>query len=222
MIRPLYEDNHLLVVVKEPGIPVQADASGDPDLLSLLKAYLKEKYDKPGNVYLGLVHRLDRMTGGVMVFAKTSKAAARLAAQFRNRSTGKHYLAVTTTPLVPPAGRLVHRLTKDREHNMVRVDPAGQEAVLEYVTRETAAGLTLVGIALETGRGHQIRVQLAAAGAPLWGDHRYGDGSFRSGENLALWAATLELEHPVGGEPLSFNADPPDVRPWNRFHTFRR
>lgn len=214
----LYEDNHLLAVVKPPNLPVQADASGDDDLLSILKRYIGHKYQKPGAVYLGLVHRLDRPVGGAMVFARTSKAAARLSRAFAEHAQDKRYLAVLQG-ILPEERSLRDFLVKDGRTGMVRAVPEGtpgaKEARLD--TRPLAArdGLTLAEVRLYTGRAHQIRVQHANAGLPLWGDARYGGG--KPGQQIALWAASLTLEHPTRHEPMTFTAPPPDDGAWRLF-----
>ena len=214
----LYEDNHLLAVVKPPNLPVQADSSGDDDLLSIMKRHIGHKYQKPGNVYLGLVHRLDRPVGGVMVLARTSKAAARLSAAFAGHGQDKRYLAVAQGR-VPRAMALEDALVKDGATGMVRVaDPAAPGAKIARLDTRPLAwreGLTLLEVALHTGRAHQIRVQHAHAGYPLWGDARYGGG--RPGQQIALWAASLAVEHPTRHEPLRFCAPPPDSGAWAMF-----
>ena len=214
----LYEDNHLLVVVKPPNLPAQADSSGDDDLLSIMKRYIGNKYQKPGNVYLGLVHRLDRPVGGVMVLARTSKAAARLSAAFASHEQDKRYLAVLQGVL-PGARTLEDDLVKDGATGMVRVVPAGAPGAkhARLTTRPLAAreGLTLAEVTLYTGRAHQIRVQHAHAGYPLWGDARYGGG--RPGQQIALWAASLAFEHPTRHEAMRFTSAPPDQGAWRAF-----
>ena len=174
----IFEDNHLLVAEKPPGMPTQGDISGDEDLLSLLKRDIKERHNKPGNVFLGLVHRLDRPVGGVMVFAKTSKAASRLSDSIRKREFEKTYLAVIHGVPDPLSGTLRHFLQKDNKKNTVRVVPAssgkGREAVLKYKTNGSSRSLSLVEIELITGRPHQVRVQFASTGFPVYGDARYG------------------------------------------------
>ncbi len=201
-IELLYEDNHLLVVVKPPGVPSQEDATGDPNMLTRMKAYIKAAYQKPGEVYLGLVHRLDRPVGGIMCFARTSKAAARLSAQLKSGAFRKTYLAVVEGE-TPVSGVLTDYLYKVEEENHVYVadenTPGAKLAKLAYRTLAKRSGLSLVEIELFTGRSHQIRVQLAEAGFPLWGDHRYGHG--KSKENIALFAARLKIEHPT--KPMS-------------------
>ncbi|MCL2798101.1 MAG: RNA pseudouridine synthase [Firmicutes bacterium] len=174
----LYEDNHIVVVVKPRNIPSQEDKTGDLDMLSILKDYLKQKYQKPGNVYLGLVHRLDRPTGGVMVFAKTDKAAARLSEQIRAGEVQKKYFALAVGAPREKQGRLTHYLTKDERNNMVKAHVAAVKdskiAVLDYKVLDFTQDLSLIDVDLITGRSHQARVQLAALGTPIYGDHRYG------------------------------------------------
>ena len=220
-LKVIYEDNHLLVVEKPVNLPVQADASGDLDMLTLLKADLKERYQKPGEVYLGLVHRLDRPAGGVMVFAKTSKAAARLSEQVRERELEKIYYAVVRGEILKAQARLEDYLYKENATNTVKVvsanAPGAKEAVLEYQLVSFQAGLSLVQIKLHTGRAHQIRVQFAHLGHPLYGDQRYGAGLNHPGEQLALWATSLTLKHPTKQEQMTFVSEPPQLKPWNVF-----
>lgn len=210
MLNVLYEDNHLLAVEKPANLPAQADASGDADLLSICKAYVKEKYRKPGEVYLGLVHRLDRPVGGVMVFARTSKAAARLAVQFASHRTGKKYAALVEGK--PGArGRLSGHILRDEASGSARMVPAGtagaKAAALAYCRCTARGGLTLVDVSLLTGRHHQIRCQLKDAGFPIWGDQRYNPHAM-PGQQLALWAYALEIEHPVKRERMEFVSTP--------------
>ncbi|SCW28437.1 23S rRNA pseudouridine1911/1915/1917 synthase [Paenibacillus tianmuensis] len=214
----LYEDNHVIVVVKPPNVPTQEDASRDPDLLTLIKADLKERHRKPGNVYLGLVHRLDRPVGGVMVFAKTSKAASRLSDAVRTRTIRKVYTAVVNGRPKESQGTLRHHLLKDTKTNTVSVVPASKagakEAVLDYRVLSGRDGLSLVQIELHTGRPHQIRVQFAAIGCPLVGDQRYGGALAKPGQQIALWSTLLEFTHPVTQEALRFTSEPPGAFPW--------
>ena len=218
MIPVLYEDNHLLVVEKPVNLPVQADASGDADLLTLLKGYIKEKYQKPGEVYLGLVHRLDRPVGGVMVFARTSKAAERLSEQFRSRQAHKRYAAITQMP-APYCQTLRDQLLKDPKTNTSRVVPEGtpgaKPAQLSFRLAARHNGLSLLDIQLGTGRSHQIRVQLSHAGLPLWGDARYNPQS-HPGQQIALWAYALTIVHPTKKEPMRF-VSLPKGGIWNGF-----
>lgn len=213
----LYEDNHLLVVVKPPNLPTQSDSSGDDDLLSILKAYIGNKYQKPGAVYLGLVHRLDRPVGGAMVFARTSKAAARLSKAFAEHAQDKRYLAVLQGTLDGP--RDLEDWLKKLPDGMVRVMPPKSDgaklARLTTVPLCTRDNLTLAEVRLYTGRAHQIRVQHAHAGLPLWGDARYGGG--KPGQQIALWAASLAFEHPVRHELMRFLSAPPAIGVWPKF-----
>ena len=217
----LHEDNHILVAVKPQNLPTQADASGDADFLSLLKDYLKQKYDKPGNVFLGLVHRLDRPTGGVMVFAKTSKAAERLCQAIREGDFEKEYLAVTVGCPKEPKAQLTHYLKKNPLTNVVSVVPSATEgakrADLVYEVLETKGRVSLLKVRLLSGRSHQIRVQMAHIGCPVFGDVKY-KGDIARGYPLALWAEKLAFTHPVTKERMVFLAYPPEEKdPWKRF-----
>lgn len=207
----LYLDNHLLVVDKPPGLLAQADATGDADVLTLGKAYLKERFGKPGNVFLGLVHRLDRPASGVMVLARTSKAAARLSEQFRRRRPVKRYLALVEGRL-EGAGRWEDHLRKT-DQRRVEVVPAGApgalDARLAWQALATDGRRTLVDVALETGRPHQIRVQFSHRGHPLLGDRRYGARERLDGRTLALHCWRLEVDHPTRGEVMRWSAPPP-------------
>ena len=214
----LYEDNHLLVVEKPVNIPVQADSSHDSDLLSELKQYLKEKYNKPGNVYLGLIHRLDRPVGGVMVFARTSKAAERLSRQVQKHEIEKYYLAVVQGKLTEEDGIMEDYLVKDGRTNMVTVTTKekGKPARLDYHLLGYTDNLSLVKIRLITGRSHQIRVQFSSRSHPLWGDQRY-NLSAKPGQQIALWSCQLSFNHPVSGERLTFTSNPPARYPFDLF-----
>ena len=214
----IYEDNHLLVVEKPVNVPVQADDSKDPDLLTLLKEYLKEKYNKPGNVYLGLVHRLDRPVGGVMVFAKTSKAASRLSKLVSERDFRKTYLAVVQGNPGKKAGTLKDYLTKDQTTNTVSVtdETHGKPAILDYEVIGHSEDLSLLKIQLHTGRSHQIRVQCSAHGFPIWGDQRYNKTA-HPGQQIALWAHQLSFRHPVTKAELTFVSELPDSYPYSLF-----
>lgn len=215
-----YQDNHLLVVHKPENMPVQEDKSGDPDLLNLLRNYIKQAYDKPGNVFLGLVHRLDRPVHGVMVFARTSKAAARLSEQFRKRTVVKKYLAVVEGNAEIEC-RLEHKLEKDRENNRVAVydknSDKGKSAILHYRWLEKKGAYSLIEVEPETGRPHQIRVQLAAAGLTIWGDYKYGIKQ-NEGRRIALLSYRLEFDHPTRPERLRFRAGLPAGEPWDQFN----
>ena len=214
-VNVLYEDNHIIVVEKIRNVLVQEDNTKDEDMLTIIKKYLKEKYNKPGNVYLGLVHRLDRPVGGVMVFAKTSKAAGRLTDSITNHKFKKTYLAVLCGKL-EGKGILEDYLKKNEKLNMTEVSEYGKYAKLEYEAIDYKESKTLVKINLVTGRSHQIRVQFASRNLPLWGDQKYNKKAI-VGEQIALWAYKLAFEHPVTKEILSFNLKPKDEYPWNLF-----
>ena len=215
----LFEDNHLLVIEKPVNLLSQADHSGSPDLLSLLKDWIKQRDQKPGQVFLGLVQRLDRPVGGVMVFAKTSKAASRLADQVRQRTLQKTYLAVVAGVVDPPEWTLTDWLQKDRHSNTVRVVESGvsqaKQAILHYERIAVHANKSLLRIQLETGRSHQIRVQLVHCGHPLLGDHKYGQAFNLSGP--ALWSHQLQFQHPILRKFLLFTSFPPKTKPWQDF-----
>lgn len=218
----LYEDNHIIVVVKPQNVPSQADESKDMDMQTAIKKYLIEKYNKPGAAYLGLVHRLDRPTGGVMVFAKTSKAAERLCNQIKTGEFEKEYLCVTCGVPKNKQDTLVHYLAKDELNNKVSVVPMATEgakkAVLHYDVLESFGGFSLLKVRLETGRSHQIRTQLSFIGCPLFGDVKYGANEKSRGFNLALWATKLTFIHPTTKEKQTFIVYPPvDENPWKQF-----
>lgn len=223
-IKVLYEDNHIIVVLKPQNVPTQADESGDLDMLSAVKQYVKEKYAKPGEAYVGLVHRLDRPTGGVMIFARTSKAAARLSASIKDGELEKKYLAVVTGTLRDKSGELVNYLLKNPKTNNVSVVPAttkgAKKAVLKYNVLEVAEDTSMVDISLLTGRSHQIRVQMNYQGCPLYADVRYGgDKVLGKGANLALWAYEIKFVHPVTHKKMTFRVYPPtEDKPWSDFH----
>lgn len=216
MINILYEDNHLLVVEKPINVLVQADISGDEDLLSILKKYIKEKYNKPGNVYLGLVHRLDRPVGGVMVFAKTSKAAKRISSQIVSHELKKSYYAVVCGELKVD-GTLKDKIMKDNKLNKSFISPLGKEAELSYKVMGFNSGFSLVDINLKTGRSHQIRVQFSHYGYPLYGDQKYNENT--PIDNIALYAYGLEFVHPVTKEKMIFKLPLPNRYPFNLFKT---
>lgn len=216
MINIIYEDNHLLVVEKPINILVQADNTQDKDLLSILKDDIKRRYQKPGNVYLGLVHRLDRPVGGIMVFAKTSKAASRLSEQVRTHQMQKKYYAIIEGITKENEGCLIDYLKKDEKQNKVFVDPSGKKAVLNYKIIDSKENYSLVDIDLKTGRSHQIRVQFASRNHPLFGDQKYNKNS-RIGEQIALYAYELSFYHPITKEKLTFRKKPTKMFPWNLF-----
>ena len=198
----LYEDNHVIVAYKPAGILSQADNTGDKDMLTLVKEYIKRKYNKEGNVFLGLVHRLDRMTSGVMVFARTSKAAMRLSEDVKHHQFYKEYLAVCEGEVMEYSPKeLINYLSKDEKNNKSYIDPNGKEAVLTYQNIKFKNNKSLVKIKLKTGRHHQIRVQMSNLGHPLYGDIKYGS---KYQDNLALQAYKLSFYQPVSRELLTF------------------
>lgn len=215
MINIIYEDNHLIVVEKPINIPTQEDNTKDKDLLTILKEYIKEKYNKPGNVYLGLVHRLDRPVGGIMVFARTSKAASRLSEQVRNKTFKKTYNAVVIGN-IENTGKLKDYLLKDEKRNIVKVDGKGKEAILNFKKLNFKDNMSLVEINLETGRSHQIRVQMSHNGYPLFGDQKYNKTA-KVGEQIALFAKKIEFVHPTTNELLTFELDLPNRYPFTIF-----
>ena len=205
MVKIIYEDNQVIVAVKPPNMLSQADKTKDADILSEIREYIRIKYNKPGNVYLGLVHRLDRPVGGLMVFARTSKAAARLSAQMREHEMGREYLCVTEGQ-VKDKFTLINYLIQNERMNRVMVCDAdergAQEAILHGHCLARKNGTSLCSLRLETGRKHQIRVQMKEMGAPLWGDHRYGRGI--PGQQIALWGYKLTFEHPTTRNIMTF------------------
>lgn len=209
----LYEDNHIIVVVKPFNILSQSDDTKDIDMLTLIKSYLKEKYNKPGNVYLGLIHRLDRPTGGIMVFAKTSKAASRLSEQIRLNLFTKKYLAIVNGYFDEKTGVFEDYILKKEDNSSV-ISNLGKYAKLEYEVLKEKSNLSLVNILLHTGRHHQIRVQFASRNHPLYGDQRYGKSSKKQ---LALFAYYLSFNHPVTKEKLEFIKYPDKVGIWKEF-----
>ncbi len=211
----IFEDNHLLVVEKPINVPMQEDESKDLDLLNMAKEYIRLKYDKPGQVYCGLVHRLDRPVGGVVVFAKTSKAASRLSDSMRKNTWHKKYEAIVVGKL-PYHPKFVDYLHKDAKTNMSRVvaKDKGKYAELSYELINSKQDMHHVLIDLKTGRSHQIRVQFASRNCPLWGDQRYNPNA-KIGQQIALWAVELTFPHPTTQETLVFKSNPPQEDPWN-------
>lgn len=221
MLNVIYEDNHILVVEKPVNIPSQADKTGDKDMLTLVKEYRKISENKLGNVYVGLVHRLDRPVGGIMVFAKTSKAASRLSESIRTKDFKKTYLAVVHSENLKEAGTLEDYLWKNEALNksmVVSKDKHGAKlARLSYhvLEKNETLNMSLVEIQLETGRHHQIRVQFSSRGNSLYGDQKYGSGT--SGQQIALWAYKIEFKHPVKDEWMCFECKPKKIGIWAEF-----
>lgn len=217
-LKVIYEDNHIIVVEKIPNIPTQEDKTGDTSMMTLVKKYIKEKYNKPANVYLGLVHRLDRPVGGVMVFAKTSKAASRLSKQVRDKVFKKEYLAVVDGSFGKNSGTLENYLYKDRKSNTSYVVSKDKKeakfAKLDYevLKYDKENNLSLLKIDLHTGRHHQIRVQLANIGHSIYGDQRYGTRG--KNKQIALWAYKLTIEHPTKKEKMEFKDMPRKIGIW--------
>ena len=215
----LYEDNHIIVCVKPVGVLSQADGTDAPDVLTLLKAYIKEKYQKPGAVFLGLVHRLDRPTAGVMVFARTSKAAMRLSDSIKKGHFDKTYLCVTSGSVRPLSGKWQDYLKKDekalKSFAVDKRESGAKIAELTYSVLDEKENMSLVEVKLLTGRHHQIRVQFASRGFALVGDHKYG--SARGKSELALFAKSLSFPHPTTKETLVFTAPLPNFYPFNIF-----
>lgn len=217
-LKVIYEDNHIIVVEKPANIPSQGDKTGDLDMLTIIKAYLKEKYNKPGNVYLGLVHRLDRPVGGVMVFAKTSKAAARLSEQVREKVFKKKYLVIVNGKFEEKKGTLKDYLLKNERLNKSRVVEEGTKnskyAELDYevLKYDKEQNLSLLKINLHTGRHHQIRVQLSSRDHSIYGDAKYnGRGSARQ---LYLWAYELTIQNVISKEEMTVTSIPEKEKAW--------
>ena len=217
-LKVIYEDNHIIVVEKIPNVPSQSDKTGDIDMLTMVKQYIKEKYNKPGNVYLGLVHRLDRPVGGIMIFAKTSKAASRLSDQVREKVFKKKYLAVVDGKIENKSGTLEDYLYKDERNNISRVVNKDKKnaklAKLDYevIKYDEVKNLSLVKVNLHTGRHHQIRVQLSNFGHSIFGDQKYGTRG--QGKQIALWAYELTINHPITKEEMTFKDLPESVGTW--------
>ena len=216
----IFEDNHLLVIDKPAGVLSQEDHTNDPDVLTLCKKYIKREYNKQGNVWLGLVHRLDRPVSGLMVLAKTSKAASRLSEQVRNHTIKKVYWALVYG-MTKESDTLIHFLEKDSKSNTVRAYNSkkgrAKKAELSYHLIKQNAHYSVVKIDLKTGRPHQIRVQLAKIGHPIWGDYKYGEKDTGPGKELALRAMQIQFKHPTKGKMLTFGSKKPKKQPWDNF-----
>ena len=218
-LKVLFEDNHIIVVEKKPNIPSQADKTKDQDMLTIVKQYIKEKYNKPGNVYLGLVHRLDRPVGGIMIFAKTLKAASRLSNQVREKVFKKKYLAVVDGKVAQKQATLEDYLYKDERNNRSKVVNKDKKnaklAKLDYqvLRYNEVKNLSLLKINLHTGRHHQIRVQLENFGHSIFGDQKYGTRG--QGKQIALWAYELTIIHPITKQKMVFEDLPEPVGTWS-------
>lgn len=217
----LYEDNQIVVVIKPQNVPTMPDESKNLDMLSMVKAYIKEKYNKPGDAFVGLVHRLDRPTGGIMVFARNSKAAKRLSEQFSTHKVEKVYYAITNGVVKIKTQKLTNYLKKDEKENIVKIVPMSEQgakkAELVYKVLEDNGKESLLEVKILTGRSHQIRLQLSNIGYPLVGDVKYGKEKGLT-SNLGLWAGKLSFVHPTTKEKMVFMACPDATKkPWNKF-----
>lgn len=223
----VYEDNHLIIVNKQPGEIVQGDKTGDATLADSVKAYIKEKYAKPGAVYLGVAHRLDRPVSGVVLFARTSKALTRLNDLFRNQEVKKTYWAIVQGTPEKDEGLLTHYLLRNEQQNKSYVCPAGKtgakQAVLDYKLLTRGDRYSLLEVHLHTGRHHQIRCQLAAIGCPVKGDLKYGAARSNPGGGISLHARQVSFVHPVSQQPITITAPTPEDEPlWDKLLTIGR
>lgn len=219
----LFEDNHLIVVNKSPGELVQKDKTGDTCLIDLVKDYIKKKYNKPGDVYLGVVHRLDRPTSGIVVFARTSKAAARLSSMFQNREIDKRYWAIVNTKPEKTKQKLIHHLQKNERNNKALISTQAKEgfkeARLSYQIIASSDHYFLLEVELETGRHHQIRAQLSAIGSPIKGDLKYGAQRSNPDQSISLHARKISFKHPVKEETIEITAPVPTENLWTFFES---
>jgi len=214
----LYEDNHIIIVSKQAGEIVQGDKTGDTPLSETVKSYIKERYQKPGNVFLGVVHRLDRPVSGIVLFARTSKALSRLSEMFRTREVQKTYWAIVGNPPPAESGTLTHWLTRDEKSNKARAYdrqvPNSKQAILDYRLLAHSDRYWLLEIHLHTGRHHQIRCQLAKVGCPIRGDLKYGAPRSNPDGGISLHARRVCFEHPVSHQAININAPIPTERLW--------
>ena len=217
----LYEDNHIIIINKKPSEIVQGDKTGDTPLSDKVKAYIKEKYNKPGSAFLGVVHRLDRPVSGIGIFARTSKALTRLNAMLKERTIEKHYWAVVKDPPKEASGHLIHNLRRDSKKNKSfaydKEVENSKKAELKYEIITQSDNYTLIQVRLITGRHHQIRAQLAAIGCPVKGDLKYGFPRSNNDASIHLHARKVEFIHPVSNEKISITADPPKDPLWHYF-----
>jgi 23S rRNA pseudouridine1911/1915/1917 synthase len=221
----IFEDNHVLVAVKPAGVLSQADGSDAPDILNILKDYIKVKYDKPGNVYLGLLHRLDRNVEGIMVFAKTSKAASRISEQIRKHEVNKRYRAIVNGTFKNKEGRMSYYLLKDKKNNVTSVfdkDPGRGDAKLSSLSYKVTGEaefngkkVSITDIDLETGRSHQIRAFMSHEGHPLLGDFKYNDRTYKG--DICLQSYLIGFKHPISGEYKEYTLPMKDQGPWEIF-----
>lgn len=215
----IYEDNHMIVINKRAGDIVQGDKTGDTPLNDVVKAYIKKAYNKPGNVYLGTVHRLDRPTTGLVIFAKTSKALTRLNKLFANKDIAKTYWAVVKNPPPKAQDRLVHWLKKNPKNNKSYAHPkevkGSKKAIMSYKLLKTLDNYYLLEVNLETGRHHQIRCQLSHVGCPIKGDLKYGFDRSNPDAGIHLHARSISFDHPVKNEPLTITAPLPKDPVWD-------
>lgn len=216
-LKILYQDNHLIAVYKPPGLATQADTKGGHSLLDQTKQWIKTEHNKPGKVFLGLVHRLDKPVSGVVLFAKTSKAASRLSEQFRERRTKKIYRAIIHGTPIQANGSLVHYLRKENSLKATvfpRPAPGAKKSVLSYTLLENLPNASILEVTLETGRFHQIRAQLAFMGNPILGDTKYGAPSSLPDRQIALYAQKLVVKHPISQDEITLESPPPPGWPF--------
>lgn len=222
-LRVLFEDNHIIIINKYPGDIVQGDKTGDVALSDIVKEFLKKKYNKPGDVFLGTVHRLDRPVSGLVIFAKTSKALSRLNEMFKDKKLDKTYWAIVEKEPKKPADRLVHFLIKDEAKNKSRAYTeernGSKRAALNYTLLAKGDNYSLLEVALETGRHHQIRVQLSTIGCIIKGDLKYGAKRSNKDASISLHSRKLDFIHPVSKDPISVIAPVPDEKIWHDFET---
>lgn len=221
----LYEDNHLLIVNKRPGLLVQRDKTDDPSLMDIAKEYIRKKYNKPGNIFLGLPHRIDRPASGAVILCKTTKSLSRISQTFRSRQIRKEYLAILTSAPPDDKGKLVHWIIKNEKTNKVQVytkeRPGSLRAELEYEILAQRHGNHLVKVNLLTGRSHQIRAQFSKIKCPVAGDLKYGALNAEENKNICLHSSEMEFPHPVKKIPVKITASLPGTGSWKLFKNFQ-